>query len=162
MVSAELAGVKRTRSGMVEMEDHEESETWEDGDYPENLADGRHYSDTQIQERLLNQMLARRRKIDEENNQVENQSNSDALKLGAPGSETIQIDVYAESPFLKELMMDITYKRKKTDEQSNTMAVTVPASTAKEQAFVAFAYDPVNTVKDELDTNTPMWYALQN
>ena len=28
--------------------------------------------------------------------------------------------------------------------------------------YTAFCYDPVKVQKDELDTNTPMWYALQN
>jgi len=51
---------------------------------------------------------------------------------------------------LKELMVDITYKRKRTDENSSQI---VPK-------YNAFAYSPTRVRKDELDQNTPMWYAL--
>ena len=47
-------------------------------------------------------------------------------------------------------MMDIVHKRRRNDEQTSQV---VPK-------FIAFAYDPVKTEKDELDKNTPMWYAL--
>ena len=61
-------------------------------------------------------------------------------------------DIYRDRPLLKELMIDIVYKRKRVDEQSEEV---VPK-------FTAFDYDPVKVEKDELDKNTPMWYALQH
>lgn len=103
------------------------------------VADGRHYSDTQIQERLLNQMLARRRRNEDEENE--------AIESG----KYVRPDIYIDRPFLKELMMDIVHKRRRSDEQTSQQVVP---------KFIAFAYDPVKTEKDELDKNTPMWYAL--
>ena len=47
-------------------------------------------------------------------------------------------------------MIDIVYKRRRNDE-SNSQVVP---------KFTAFAFDPVKVKKDELDKNTPMWYAL--
>lgn len=85
-------------------------------------------------------MLSRRRKFE-----------ADEQDAAAKGTLT-HSDIYADRPLLKELMVDIAYKRKKTNEQSSEI---VPK-------FKAFAYDPVKADKDELDKHTPMWYALQN
>lgn len=55
----------------------------------------------------MNQMLARRRNIETEEKK--------ALEMG----KLIRQDIYAERPFLKELMMDIVHKRRRNDEQSS-------------------------------------------
>ena len=85
----------------TEIETDEDSQ---EGDKDSLTADARHYSDTQVQERLLNQMLARRRNIEVEEKK--------ALEMG----KLIRPDVYTERPFLKELMMDIVHKRRRNDE----------------------------------------------
>ena len=63
-------------------------------------------------------------------------------------------DIYKDRPFLKELMFDVVQKRRKIDQQQQVN----PNQMMK---YTALAYDPVKTVKDELDKNTPMWYSLQ-
>ena len=85
-------------------------------------------------------MLARRRKTEAEE-----------LRATEQGT-LVRQDIYRDRPLLKELMIDIVYKRKRVDEQSEEV---VPK-------FTAFDYDPVKVDKDELDKNTPMWYALQH
>lgn len=127
---AELAGFKRTRA---EIETDEES--WED-----HISKSRHYSVVEVQECLLNQMLARRRKAEAED------------KLAAERGIIVKQDIYSDRPFLKELMIDIAYKRRRNDDSS---AQVMPK-------FTAFAYDPVKVEKQELDRNTPMWFALQH
>ena len=94
---AELAGTKRLR---IDPDTNEDS--W--GDSDQLAIDERHYSETDIQERILDQMLARRRKTEKEEH-----------KASEEGTQ-IQADIYSERPFLKELMIDIVYKRRKTDE----------------------------------------------
>ena len=86
-------------------------------------------------------MLARRRRTEEEESKAQEE-----------GKKIVRPDIYFDRPFLKELMMDLVHKRRRNDEHSSNVVV--------KPSFTAFAYDPVNTHKDELDTNTPMWYAL--
>ena len=93
----ELAGGKRTRGDLIETDE----DSWEN---EMGTSDDRHYSDIEVQERLLNQMLARRRKTETEE--------SEATKNGTLARN----DIYSDRPFLKELMIDIVYKRKRTDE----------------------------------------------
>ena len=92
----------------------------------------------------MSQMLARRRRNEDEETK--------AMEEG--GKPIVRPDIYADRPFLKELMMDLVHKRRRNDEHTSNVVV--------KPSFTAFAYDPVNTHKDELDTNTPMWYALQH
>lgn len=83
-------------------------------------------------------MLARRRKAEAED------------KIAEERGIIVKQDIYLNRPFLKELMIDIAYKRRRNDEST---AQVMPK-------FTAFAYDPVKVQKQELDRNTPMWYAL--
>lgn len=88
-----LAGAKRIRS---ELQDT-------DGESHENGQD----SDSDVVDILLTQMLARRRKTEREET------------LAAQNGTLVKSDIYSDRPFLKELMIDIAYKRRKMDADSN-------------------------------------------
>lgn len=86
-------------------------------------------------------MLARRRRKESED--------ETAIKNGTYEKK----DIYADRPMLKELITDIAYKRRRTD-ANNELIVS--------KKFTAYDYDRVNHEKDELNKQTPMWYALQH
>ena len=76
----------------------------EDNSLDEDFYD-RHGADIDYHERLLDQMLARRRKAESDRALVKNNSGAGE-------------DIYADKVFLKELMIEIANKRRRTDDVS--------------------------------------------